>query len=321
MRSVWMAGLVAVLGTAAVGCVIQPEDGSKYREPLPEQGSVSLALPGSSAGGASTQSVHLNGGQSSGGAVASDAEFYRFSRDLTDTIDTNTAGILAIIWAVAQTPPTTVSGNTATWGPSADSNALDPIVWRLQVQEVATDEFDYHVDARPKSSTSDADFKTFLKGHGYGKKHALHDSGWFQADNEAYRSLDPARAKDRGLTKITYDVRQFPKTIAVEVRPNDGTGQADAKVQHLAQGAGILDVVAKGDLEDAKDGKLEDIVIKSQWNSTGAGRADAKVSGGSLPIASVDIVECWSNSFSRSYYKDSADTKPSSGSESACAFK
>lgn len=321
MRSVWMAGLVAVLGTAAVGCVIEPEDGSKYREPLPEQGSVSLALPGSSASGSSTQSVHLSGGQSSGGAVSSDAQFYKFSRELTDTIDTNTAGILAAIWLVAQTTPTSVSGNTATWGPGEDQNALHPIVWRLQVQEVATDEYDYHLDARSKSSTSDADFKAVLKGHGYGKKHALHDSGWFMADNEAYRALDPAGAKDRGTTKVTYDVRQFPKTIAVEVRPNDGTGQADAKVQHLAQGAGILDVAAKGDIEDAKDGKLEDVVIKSQWNATGAGRADATVSGGSLPIASVDIVECWSSNFSRSYYKDSADTKPTSGSETTCAFK
>lgn len=319
MRSIWMAGLVSVsVAFGSMACSLQTEDGSKYREPLPAQGSVALALPGSQAT-TGTRTLDFNG--NGGGAVSSDAEFYTFSRTVTDGIDQATAGILGAIWLVAQTTPTSVEPNKATWGPS-QGTALEPVAWRLVVTEGAADEYDYVLDGRPKASTSDADFKTILRGHGYGKAHALHDTGWFQWDSEAERSLDPAsvKTKDRGTVKVTYDIRQFPKTIGVELRPNDGTGQIDAKVQHLAQGAGVLDVDGQTDIESdgQKDGKLENVKIKSQWNSSGAGRADATVAGGSLPIASVSVVECWSSSFLRSYYKDSVDSKPTVGSESAC---
>jgi len=315
MMRVWLTAAAVAFGGLA--CTIDTSKDDKYREPLPAQGSVALRLPGSggSASTSSSRTLDLNGG--SGGATKSDAEFYSFSRDITDSVDLHTGIVLGLVWAVAQHPATTVEDKRAVWGPY-DGNALDPVSWRLVVTEVGTDEYDYALEGRPRASKSEADFKAILKGHGYGKAHASHDSGWFQADNEAYRALDPARAKDRGQTKVTYDLRKFPKTIDVSLRPGDGTGEADAKVEHLAQGAGVLTLAAKGDLEDAKDGKLEDVKLKSQWNATGAGRADVEIRGGSLPIASVTLTECWSSSFARSYYNDSASIEPTSGDESAC---
>lgn len=319
MRSVWTLGLVVGLSAlGATACSIETSDAEKYREPLPAEGSVALRVPGGS-GASATSTRDLNGG---GGpsATVSDAKFYSFTRELTSAMDQNTGAILAIIWAVAQTTPTSVYPNRAVWGPY-QGTALEPVTWRLVVSEGGSGEYDYALEGRARNSTNDADFRAVLKGRGYGKSHALHQTGWLEADNEAFRSLDPAKAKDFGKTKVTYDVRQFPKTIAVDFVPDDGVGKATAKVSHHAQGAGVLDVTANADIEkDAdKDGKLETVVLKSQWNASGAGRADVSVSGGSFNGTPVDIVECWSSSFSLAYYKDSVSSQPKTGAESACA--
>lgn len=317
MRKSWVAGLISMCAPLVVACVAEPDDASKYREPLPAQGSVALALPRS--GGSSTGTRTRDIGSTGSPSVTSSAEYYAFSRTLTDAIDGNTAAILGAIWAVAQTPPTKIESNKATWGPG-QGTALDPVVWRLVVTEVATGEYDYVLEGRPKASSSDTDFRAVLDGRGYGASHALHDSGSFMAHNETFRALDATRAKDRGTTKVIYDVRQFPKSIGVEVRPNDGTGEWDAKVEHLAHGAGVLSVGAHADIEDdtRKDGKLETVKLKSQWTTTGAGRADIALSGGSLPIASVGIVECWDTSFARAFYKDTVTYRPTVGVEAAC---
>jgi hypothetical protein len=317
MRSLALLGIVAA---CAMGCSIESEDG-KYREPLPEQGSVSLRLPGSS-GSTSTSSVRIlsgTGGSSGGGVTSSDAEFYSFSREITDSIDGHTAVVLAVVWAVVSNPATKVEARRATWGPY-HGNALEPVVWRLVVDEVGTNEYDYSLEGRSRASTSDADYRAVLKGHGYGKADARHNEGWFQWDADVARALDPSTAKDSGTAKVDYDLRQFPKTIKVALRPTDGTGQVDAEVEHQPQGAGILSLTAHADVEEdgQKDGKLEDITLKSQWNATGAGRADVQIAGGSLPIASVAVVECWNSSFALAYYKDSVNIKPTSGAADSC---
>lgn len=314
-----LAAALAMCALGATACTVDTSESDKYREPLPQQGSVALALPGS--GGSGTSGVRTLTENGGGGGTTSDAEFYALSREITDAVDLHTGVVLGLIWAVAQHEPTTVENKRATWGPYV-GNALDPVTWRLVVNEVGTDEYDYALEGRPKASSSEADFRAILRGHGYGKEHASHDSGWFEADNDAYEALDPARGKDSGKSKVTYDLRQFPKTIAVALRPSDGTGQIDADVRHLAQGAGSLTMSATTDIEDdgAKDQNLETVKLKSQWNATGAGRAEVEISGGSLPatIPQVKAVECWSSSFSLAYYQDNVPIRPASGSEAAC---
>ena len=152
MRSAWAPGLMTMCAPLLlVACAVEPDDASKYREPLPAQGSVALGLPGSSGSSASTGTRTRDLG--AGGSASSSAEFYGFSRNLTDAIDGNTSAILGAIWAVAQTPPTTIEPKKATWGPGQGS-ALDPVVWRLVVTEITSGEYGYVLDARPKASTA-----------------------------------------------------------------------------------------------------------------------------------------------------------------------
>ena len=306
----WTLGVA--LGMVQLGCAVNVDDGEKFREPIPESSQVRLALPGSS--GASSASETL-----AYGTVGERAKFYEFTRALADGVDKVTGSILGSIWIVVHTRPTTVAHHEATWGPGAD-NALSPVVWRLKVTEVSAGVFDYQLDGRPKGSTAESDYLAVLKGRGYGRSHAEHKNGWLSVDNDAAEKLDPARARDRGTTKITHHLQSFPATIAVEMRPTPAPDWTDITVTHEADGSGAVDVSALTDIEETnKDGKLEDVVMHNRWAKTGAGRADVQISGGSVPVL-VKATECWSSLFDRSYYADSAGLAPTVGDPAACVF-
>ena len=89
----------------------------------------------------------------------------------------------------------------------------------------------------------------------------------------------------------------------------------------LAIGAVVIALIAVGAI--AVD-VLEDLVIRSRWNATGAGRADAKISGGDLSLEGVTEVttsECWDSNFGVTFAITTpqiVDLDHSAGAESAC---
>jgi hypothetical protein len=301
-------------GVSGVGCVVaSTDDGEKFRDPLPVASEMSLSVPRSS--DATTRSGLAVGPSDAAPAYA---KFYQFTRDVTDGVDFVTGVVLGSIWIVVHTPPTSIDDHQATWGPG-NGDALSPVVWRLRVTELEQGVFDYELDGRPKASTSESDYLAVLKGRGYGRGHAEHKNGWFTIDNDAARTLDPARSHDHGTTKITHELRDWPHTIAVELRPTPAADWLDIGVTHNSNGSGEVDVNGLTDVNDPKDGTLEDVVVHSRWATTGAGRADVQISGGSAPTL-VKASECWSTAFTRSYYTDSAGIEPTAGDPASCVF-
>jgi hypothetical protein len=63
-----------------------------------------------------------------------------------------------------------------------------------------------------------------------------------------------------------------------------------------------------------------DITLRSRWQKTGAGRADARLTGGDLGAQIVTASECWDTAFGRVYYQDSATYKPTEGLATSCVF-
>ncbi len=303
-------GWVMAFGMAQLGCMVNGDDGERFREPIPEASQVSLALPGKAAASPAPGTLALTGDR---------AKFYEFTRAMADGVDGVTGAILGSIWIVVHTRPTTIGNHEASWGPGSD-NALSPVVWRLKVTEVSDGVFDYQLDGRPKGSTAEAEYLAVLKGRGYGRSHAEHRNGYFSVDHDAARKLDPARAHDQGTTKITHQLRAWPAKIAVEIRPAPAVNWADIIVTHHNDGSGAVDVSALTDIEESnKDGKLEDVVMHNRWAKDGAGRADVQISGGTVPML-VKATECWSSHFERSYYTDNAGLAPTSGDPASCAF-
>ena len=267
------------------------------------------SLPSSAAGDAGTAQT---------GAVA---RYYVFTRDLADAVDGVTILTVGTVWFVAQTTPTSVANGAATWGPWR-GDALSPVSWKLVVTESSTNVFDYELDARAAASTSDADWKAILTGHGYGKAHPQHDTGWFEWNANAYQALDPTKLGSGGTTKITYDVHALPATIHADYDPS-GASSFTFDVTHEAGGAGQVDVVGQGNVDEDPSNQIENVDVHSAWSTTGAGRADGDVSGGDVPasVGTVHVTECWDTAFDRVYYADTASYEPASGDASACVFQ
>lgn len=306
IAKLWLVGYVGV--TASAGCVANGDEAENFREAVPQAEDVALRVPG-----ASTTTARQGLDIAANALGATTARYYRFSRDMTSAVDGATAVILGGIWVIVNSPPTTVTANMAVWGPG-QGNALDPAIYKFTVVEVGDAEYDYALEGQPKTG---GDFVAVLRGHGYGKSRPEHHSGWFQWDNEAYRTLDPDRARDTGTAKVTYDLRQAPAVIRVELRPEKGS--ADIAVTHDVAGAGALDISALADVDDSKLTKLENIHVASRWLNSGAGRADAEISNGDLALP-VTATECWSTTFARVFYQDSIDFEPPFGDAAACAI-
>lgn len=311
--------IAAVVGGAS-GCTLKMSDESRFSEPIPLGSDVALGVPGSTGAATRAQATGIHiASDPPGGITASPAPWYQFTRNVTDAVDLGTGFVLGAIWLVAHTPPTSVEAHRAVWGPGRGT-ALDPVVWRLTVTEVGDREYDYELDARPKASASESDYRAILKGHGFGATHPEHRRGNFTIDNDAYRALDPSRASwDSGTVKVTFDGRTFPATIQADVKHSADPDFYDVTVTHQKDGSGALDITAFGDVELVKDGRRENVTLHSRWNTTGAGRADLEISGGSTP-STVKGSECWSTTFARSYYSDNVNYRPTEGNAASCVF-
>ena len=308
-KTAWFVGVGVALGLLQVGCGVEAGDGDRFREAIPEAADVSLGVPGA-ATDANAQALVAP-------SLAERARFYKFTRDVSEGVDRVTRSILGSIWLVVHTQPSSVEPHRATWGPGAD--ALSPVVWRLRVTEVGDGVFDYQLDGRPKGSTNESDYLTVLKGRGYGRSHAEHRNGSFTVDNDAARTLDPARASDHGTTKIVHHLRAWPAKIDVAIRPTPDPNWLDIAVTHERDGSGAVDVSGRTDVEETnKDGNLEDIVLHNRWAASGAGRADVQITAGSVPIL-FKASECWSPVFARTYYVDNAGTA-AIGDSASCVF-
>jgi hypothetical protein len=95
---------------------------------------------------------------------------------------------------------------------------------------------------------------------------------------------------------------------------------ADYAYNEAADGAGDMTFDVASDITGSATSLKETVTLRSRWIATGAGRADARVSGGDLGAQQITASECWNTMFNRVFYKDSLDLAPAEGAESACAF-
>jgi hypothetical protein len=327
-RGLSRVGSVVAVAALLQGCVLKEQDDvSRFQEAIPEADSVRVAGPEDAQGNGSS------GGQS----IQSDepwangpwAKYYGFTRQVRKGVNQVAAAVLGSVWIIVHTRPTTIDEKEATWGPWTDS--LEPVTYRFRVTEVGEKEYEYRLEGRPKASSSDGDYKTVLLGKGWGRGHASHGDGSFVIDLDTAYELDPFNAGgESGKIKITHDLPPDitsnlfaqPRTVTAEVTPTKSDEWYTVKSQSNADGTGTLKVDASADADDSNMTQKEDISILSQWNGTGAGRADITLTGGDVPAdpGKVTAVECWGSDFYRVYYSDSINYESTEGDASACAF-
>jgi hypothetical protein len=167
-----------------------------------------------------------------GGGGADYASFYEFTRQITDGVDTGTFQIVSAIAAVKSYPPSSVDDTKAVWGPGGD--ALDPVNWKVMVTQVGSGEFDYEVDGRPHGSTSDADFKAIVTGHGYGKTHPSYRSGQLTVYGDVLAALDPTQSS--GVTasqcwSATFAQSYYTDSVGYQPTAGDAAACVFAQAQ------------------------------------------------------------------------------------------
>jgi hypothetical protein len=312
---------VPIVAAALSGCLIQEDkNADKFREAIPSASDVKLKEPTNGSPTTAPQSAPgLSPLDNTPGAYA---KYYKFTRDIFDGVNLGTGYILGAVTLLVMTPPSTLSGGEAIWGPG--SEALSPAEWRFRATEIADGEIEYFFEGHPKTSDRTDDWLPILHGKGYSKHHANHRQGWFELNYENANTLDPARLNadnDSGKTTVNYALTSYPITINCKLEPNRPGVLINIVTTAEKSGGGKVDIQGTEDLDASKATKLEDISMHSRWLATGAGRADVTLSGGDLPAGTVvQASECWSTSFARDFYTDNLSLEPTYGSESVCPY-
>ena len=310
----------------STGCFpVGSDEVEVYRAALPLGESVTLGGPENARPSNGQDIGNANNAATSG----TTSKYYAFTRGVRDGVNRVTASVLGTVWYIANTRPTEIDDEEAIWGPYTDP--LEPATWRFHVTRIAGEKYAYVLEGRPKDSGTGAAYTTVLNGTGYGRNDERHGDGTFFVDLDAAKELDPvAHADDAGTISVVHDL---PSTIAEEFAPlprrlevdvAKSTSGATLSIVSLARAdhTGVLTVTGVADIDESHATALEDVSVVSQWNATGAGRADVTIGSGDVPAAldPLTATECWASDFKQSYYTDSASIQIAMGEPSSCAF-
>jgi hypothetical protein len=299
--------LTATCAASLAACIVkQDAPPSEITKAIPTSDQVAIKLP---------QTATKSGTTAMVGQLAT---FYVATRGVTVTFNGGSAWVLILIHSIVQYPVTSVSGNTYTWGPWS-GNALDPSIYKLDVTANADGTYDYVLSGHAKSDAT-AHFIAIIDGHADPRPGELKGNGTFLLDFDAARTVDPIdNANNHGQVDVHYDLAQ--RHLDLTIMSTDANGQpvsADYAYDEGLDGSGNMtfDVLANVGGTAAE----EDLTLRSRWLATGAGRGDARITGGDLAATQAIASECWSTSFARVYYTDNVNFNPTEGDATQCAF-
>jgi hypothetical protein len=315
MRKLVTTALTLLL---AAGCFPQAADDSEFKSAIPPENSIQIAVPGGSQ--AIVQPGQPGVGSHDEALLGQTADFYAITRLTSERVNGDVGFVLAVLWTIVHFPASQVSGNTAVWGPFTPT--LSPVNYQLVVTRVAQGQFTYHLDGRPKASTSSADFQAIISGSAAPSTPVGRGSGNFELNLTVAHQLDPVGTMGQGTVDVTYDFGSNPKTIQVHFAnvadASDQPVTADYMYDRFDDDSGDFQFDAHGNMVGGAT-QLEDGIIRSRWNASGAGRADARVSGGDAGTG-LTATECWDSNFQRVYFQTQPAIVQTEGVASACVY-
>lgn len=305
--------LVAAAAFALAGCGLFGQQAS-FKDGVPSSDVVKLTVPersGQPLSGEGTRKDGLEGEQ---------ADLYKLTRAVTVTVNGGTVAVLGLIALITNEEPTTASKDSATWGPYTDS--LSPNTWRLVVNRVAQDQYNYSLEGRGKNEPDSA-FRAVLTGN---HKHMGKNlgKGTFLIDWDVAKTL-PEHDANVGKADFTYSRETTSAEASIEVAFHQvldkDTGKlvdANYLYKKRPNSGGNFEFTIKKDMVVGV--ALESASINSRWSEDGAGRSDVKVKGGDLATEAT-ASECWDQNFLSRFLELSYDPSKNYGSNSACAFQ
>jgi hypothetical protein len=293
--------LLLATSLLAGACIKQDQTPDELRTSIPTSDQVGIKLPGSTAK-----------------TVGQLANWYVATRDVTRTFNGGSAWVLDTVHAIIEFPVTTVVGNKYTWGPWSGS-ALDPANYKLDVTAVGDGTYTYQLSGQSKT-VAGAAFEVLIDGKADPRPGELKGTGEFTIDFDAEKRVDPIDNPDaKGMVDATYDLAA--KHLGLTITSTDANGgpvAADYAYDETADGGGQMTFDINADQGGGP--ALEEVTLRSRWETTGAGRADARIAGGDLGSQQAIASECWGTTFQRSYYTDNVSFAPTEGDPATCAF-
>ncbi|EAU65282.1 hypothetical protein STIAU_5341 [Stigmatella aurantiaca DW4/3-1] len=263
-------------------------------------------------------------------ALGQTSDFYVLTREAAETINQGPKAVLDLIDGITQYVPTSISGDTAVWGPYTD--ALSPNTWKLAVTQMGENTYSFKLEGKDKNA-SDSAFKVILSGthsistDSKGNRLRNFGSGSFKLDWDAAQEL-PKHDEEVGTLQLTYSrvSEQEKATVSAELRQvhddeRPGTRvDADYRYQETPGAGGELEFALDKNMddEDANRPGIEHLTIRSRWTQTGSGRSDIRFSEGELGNGDATASECWDSNFASRYFAVSFGA-PGYGEAAACA--
>lgn len=304
----FLAGLVVVLVT---GCGFDKADG--FRQGIPQQANLELKLPSS---GQSSQPLTGTGTRRDG-LEGQTADLYKTTRAVTQFVNGGTVLVLDLVRRITQYPATTVTQDSAVWGPRTE--ALSPNTWKLTVTRTAPDTYTYALEGKGKTE-ADSAFRVVLSGS-HVDAGANVGNGSFLLDFDKAKTL-PENDGNVGTVSVTYSRPTLSAEIAVDadfhqVKSDAQLVNAQYKYRATPGNGGTFDFDLDKDFTAGP--ALEHGKIRSRWVETGAGRSDVQATGGDL-TSPVTLSECWDDGFASRFLEASYSPSSNYGQASVCAF-
>jgi hypothetical protein len=286
-------------------CRPMEDEVDDYRNGIPRQETVAMQVPADRQAGQAlvveSQSQALRGGV---------AEFYLVTRNVSTVVNGAGAAVLALVKTVVSYPPTTVTADSAVWGPHR-GGALDPLMYKVTVKRVGDHQFDYTFEGRAKDAADSVPFVTLLSGShtpvldGSGHPRDGFGSGSFTLDWDARATL-PAPGNEIGKAHYEYARPSATAELSVDakftqVKDDQHPGvrvDFDYLYRSSPGAGGSMEFVHTLPPNMADQGARWK--VKSRWTELGAGRSDVIASGANLPD-NATASECWNSSFASVY--------------------
>jgi hypothetical protein len=274
--------------------------------------------------------------------VGETAEYWSQTMRKTSSVNGSVDGLLSAIRRMAELEPYEESETQAVWGPVTPDDS--EITSMLVITETGPGQFDFDYQIRPASSDDDADFRSLIAGSNTvldqpGSQVA--ERGFFVLDWTNFNAVDPEfefvgtmtvhyDASDGAFRSVEVIYADFHSAVA-----SDGvlSEPVDMTYRYLryVDGAGELQFAFAGNVHDDAEAKpLEETYrVRSRWTTSGAGRADVRISGTDvatdlaeqgLTETEVALSECWDDGFLRVFFERSPAGSEDDGEAAACVL-
>jgi hypothetical protein len=319
-----MTRIVACCSLALAAASCQPFDkaGSEFATGVPRQETVAMSVPGSSA-----KALEVEG--SSYALEGQTAEWYIVTRAVSATVNGAALAVGALVRLVTDYPATTVSKDSAVWGPW--QGPLDPVEWKVTITRIAPHQYQYQFDGRDKHDLTAA-FVTILSGmhtaglDALGNEKEGFGAGYFLLDWNARATL-PAPDNNVGTARYTYDHLSSGQVVNItaefrQVKDDNQPGKlvdVDYAFVQNPGAEGSMDFLYNVPVDASSAGGLGK--VRSRWLWSGAGRSDVRVTTTDSTLT-YEVSECWDINYTSTYKSVPLSTSATDnyGSESACAF-